>query len=202
PRNMNARQLNSNVVMLKLNGKQVFCDPGTAMVPYGLLPWGETGAMGLKLDKDGGSFVETTMPESTQSRILRKANLKMGEDGGLRGRVTVTYSGLEALTHRLEMRNEDDTERKRYMEDLLKEYVPVGIEVELKNQPDWKSSAPTLTAEYELKVQGWATAAGKRALVPTGLFTASEKQVFEHSNRVHAIHFHFPYEKEDDITIQ
>jgi Domain of Unknown Function with PDB structure (DUF3857) len=202
PKAMNAQQLNSNVVMLKINGKAVYCDPGTAFVPYGLLPWGETGVMGLKLDKEGGSWVETTMPLSSESRIVRKADLKLSDDGELTGKVTVTFSGLEALTRRLEMRNEDDTERKSYMEDQVKEYVPVGIEVELKNQPEWKSSSPTLTAEYELKVQGWATAAGKRALVPTGLFSATEKQVFEHAGRVHPIYFHFPFEKMDDITIQ
>jgi hypothetical protein len=202
PKTMNAQQLNSNVVMLKLNGKPVYCDPGSALAPYGLLPWGETGVVGLKLDKDGGSWVETTMPASSDSRVMRKADLKLSEDGTLSGKVTITYSGLEALTHRLEMRNEDDAERKTYMEDLLKEYVPVGIEAELKNQPDWKSSSPTLTAEYDLKVQGWATAAGKRALVPTGLFSATEKQVFEHANRVYPIYFHFPFEKVDDITIQ
>jgi hypothetical protein len=202
PKVMNAQQLNSNVVMMKINGKPVYCDPGTALVPYGLLPWYESGVIGLKLDKDGGSWVETTMPLSSDSRVVRKADLKLGDDGTLTGKVTVTYSGLEALTHRLEMRNEDDAERKSYMEDLLKEYVPVGIEVQLKNQPEWKSSSPTLTAEYELKVMGWASAAGKRALVPTGLFSATEKQVFEHANRVHPIYFHFPFEKMDDITIQ
>jgi hypothetical protein len=202
PKMMNDKELNTNVVMLKINGKPVYCDPGTAFVPYGLLPWNETGVIGLKLDKDGGSWVETTIPQSSQSRVMRKADMKLGEDGTLSGKVMVTYTGLEALTHRLEMRNEDDAARKSYMEDLLKEYVPVGVEVELKNQPEWKSSSPTLTAEYELKVPGWASAAGKRALVPTGLFSATEKQVFEHSSRVYPICFHFPFEKDDDITVQ
>ena len=95
------------------------------------------------------------------------------------------------------MRNEDDAARKSYMEDLLKEYVPVGIDVELKNQPEWKSSSPTL--DGRVRPEGaWdgRPAAGKRALVPTGLFSATEKQVFEHANRVHPIYFHFPFEKD------
>ena len=78
PKTMNAQKLNSNVVMLKINGKPVYCDPGTAFVPYGLLPWNETGVIGLKLDKDGGSWVQTTMPQSSESRIERKADLKTG----------------------------------------------------------------------------------------------------------------------------
>ncbi len=202
PKMMKASQLNSNVVLLKLNGKDVYCDPGTAYVPYGFLPWSETGVMGLKLDKDGGSWVETTMPQSAESTITRKADLKLGEDGTLSGKVEITFSGLEALTRRIEVRNEDDTARKKYLEDQLQEYVPVGIEAELTNKPDWTSSATTLVATYDLKVQGWASAAGHRALLPTGLFSATEKQLFEHANRVFPVYFHFPFEKQDDVTIQ
>jgi transglutaminase-like putative cysteine protease len=202
PKAMSTSELNANVVLVKLNGKDVYCDPGTAFAPFGLLPWNETGAIGLRLDKDGGSFVTTSLPESAESIVERKADLKMSEDGTLSGKVTMTFSGLEALRRRLEERNEDEAARKQYMEDQLKEYVPVGIDVELTNKPDWSSSSPTLTAEYNLKVPGWATAAGHRALVPVGLFSATEKQLFTHRNRVHPIYFQFPCERKDDMTIE
>ena len=158
--------------------------------------------MGLKLDKDGGSFVTTTLPQSAESVIERKAELKMSDDGTLSGNVRMTFSGLEALWRRIEERNEDEAARKQFMEDQLREYVPVGIDVELTNKPDWTSSAPTLVAVYDLKVQGWATAAGHRALLPVGLFSASEKRVFAHAERVHPIYFRFPYQKKDDVTIE
>jgi hypothetical protein len=202
PKLMNANQLNSNMVLLKLNGKDVYCDPGTAFVPFGFLPWNETAVMGLKLDKDGGSFVTTELPQSSESVIERKAELKMSDDGTLSGNVRMTFSGLEALWRRIEERNEDEAARKQFMEDQLREYVPVGIDVELTNKPDWASSAPTLVAVYDLKVQGWATAAGHRALLPVGLFSASEKGVFAHAERVHPIYFRFPYQKKDDVTIE
>jgi hypothetical protein len=199
---MNASQLNGTVVLLKLNGKDVYCDPGTAFAPYGLLPWTETGVAGLRLDKDGGSWVQTTLPESSVSKIERKADLKMGDDGTLTGKVTVTYSGLEALWRRIEMRNEDDTTRKKFLEDQIREYIPVGIDITLTNQPEWKASAPTLVATYDLTVPGWAAAAGHRALLPVGLFSATEKQLFEHTSRVHPIFLQFPFQKIDDVTIQ
>jgi Domain of Unknown Function with PDB structure (DUF3857)/Transglutaminase-like superfamily len=202
PKLMYASQLNTNIVLLKLNGKDVFCDPGGAFAPFGILPWYETGVMGLKLDKDGGSWVTTTMPLSSESKITRKADLKMNDDGSLSGTVEVTFSGLEALSRRREMRNEDEASRKKFLEDQLREYVPVGIEVELKNKPEWASSAPTLAATYDLKVPGWVSAAGHSGLMQTGLFGATEKQVFEHANRVHALYFEFPSEKRDEVTIQ
>src|SRR5262249_12855957 len=40
PAIMRASDLNANVVLLKLDGKDVYCDPGAAFTPFGLLPWG------------------------------------------------------------------------------------------------------------------------------------------------------------------
>jgi hypothetical protein len=202
PQLMNAKQLNSNVVLLKLNGKEVYCDPGTAFVPFGFLPWGETAVAGLKLDKDGGSWIKTTLPESALSKIGRKAEMKLLDDGALAGKVTVTFSGLEAMSRRLEERNEDEAARKTYLEDQLREYIPAGIDVDLTNKPEWTNPSLPLVATYDLKVPGWASAAGHRALVPVGLFSATEKQLFEHASRVHPVYFRYPFLKEDDVSIE
>jgi Domain of Unknown Function with PDB structure (DUF3857) len=202
PQMMDPHRLDDNVVLVKLNGKDTFYDPGTAYTPFGILPWPETAVQGLRLDKDGGAWVATTVPDSTVSNITRKADLKMTDQGGLEGKVTVTFSGLEALSMRLELRNEDETTRTKYIEDVVREFIPVGIDVDLKNKPDWSSSSPTLVGEFEIKVQGWASAAGHRALIPVGLFGAPEKHVFEHSARVHPIYFDFPTGRIDDVTIE
>lgn len=201
PNIMNASQLDGDVVLVKLNGKDKYCDPGSKFAPFGLLPWEETIVQGLRLDKDGGSWVNTSLPESSESTIARTAQLKLGDDGSLSGKLTITFSGLEALSRRNEERNEDETERKKFLEDQVREYVPVGIDVELINKPDWSSAAPTLTAVYDLKVPGWASGAGRRALLPVGLFGATEKQLFEHANRVHPVYFQFPFQKTDDVSI-
>jgi len=202
PQMMDPHRLDDNVVLVKLNGKDTFYDPGTAYTPFGILPWPETAVQGLRLDKDGGAWVTTSVPDSTVSNITRKADLKMTDQGGLEGKVTVTFSGLEALSMRLELRNEDETTRTKYIEDVVREFIPVGIDVDLKNKLDWSSSSPTLVGEFEIKVQGWASAAGHRALIPVGLFGAPEKHVFEHSARVHPIYFDFPTARIDDVTIE
>jgi hypothetical protein len=201
PQMMNLNQLNGDVVLVKVNGKDVYCDPATAFAPFGLLSWPETGVRGLRLDKDGGSWVMTTLPPASDSRIERKADLKLTDTGSLEGKLTVTYSGLEALWRRIDERNEDATNRQKFLEDQVKEYIPVGTDVDLTNKPDWAGSTPTLIAEFELKVPGWVSGAGKRALMPVGLFGAPEKHAFEHANRVHAIYFSYPSSKIDDVTI-
>jgi hypothetical protein len=201
PQRSDKNQLDDNVVLVKLDGKDLYLDPGTIFTPFGLLPWAETGVQGLKLDKDGGTWVTTTLPPASASSIHRKADLKLTDAGSLEGKLTVTFAGLEALRRRIEERNEDDTDRKKMLEDEVKECVPAAIDVELTNKPDWKSSSDTLVAEFSLKVPGWVAGAGRKALLSAGLFAAPEKQVFEKSERVHPIYFDFPSERDDDVAI-
>ena len=202
PRSMNPGQLNADVVLVKLNGKDVYFDPAAGYAPFGLLPWDETAVQGMRLDKDGGNWVTTALPESSDSQIIRKADLKLTDEGTLQGKLTVTFTGLEAMWRRLEERNEDEGNRKKFLEDQIKEYIPVGSDVDLVNKPEWNSAAMTLVAEYDLKVQGWATGAGRRVLVPSTLFSNTEKHLFEHAERTHPIYFFFPFQKSDDVTVE
>jgi hypothetical protein len=199
---MNPNDLNSNVVVVTLDGREIYLDPGTVLVPFGMLPWNETAVTGLRLDRDGGTWVTTPLPDSQESRVERKARLKLTSSGTLEGKVVVTYTGHEALWRRQEERAEDDAARKQFLENQIKADIPVGVEVELSNRPDWDSATENLTAEYELTVPGWATAAGQRALLPVGLFSAPEKRSFQHATRIHPLYFSFPYRRADDVTIE
>jgi len=202
PNLMDSRKLDANLVLLKLDGKEVYCDPGAAFTPFGLLPWPETGVAGLRLEKDGGTWITTMLPRSSDSRIERKADLKLSDaTGSLEGNLTVTFTGLEALQRRLEERNADEADRKTFLEEQVKEYIPAASGVELTNKPEWSNSSASLVAEFHLKIPGWASGAGRRALLPVGLFTATEKHVFDHATRVHPIYFQYPFEKVDDISI-
>jgi hypothetical protein len=199
---MDDSRLDANVVLVKADGKDVYCDPGSAFTPYGLLPWAETGVQGLRLDKDGGTWVHTALPDSSASRIERNARMRLSETGDLEGTLTITFTGLEASQRRVAERNEDEVARRKLLEDQVREYIPASIEVELTNKPDWGSTEPPLVAEFKLKVPGWASGAGRRVLVPGGLFSATEKRLFDHAGRIHPIYFEFPFQKLDDVTIE
>jgi Domain of Unknown Function with PDB structure (DUF3857) len=201
PKRMDSRELDQNLVVVKLNGKDAFFAPGAAFTPYGLLPWIETGVDGRLLDKDGGSWVETPLPPSSATHIDRTANLQLSEDGSLEGRVTVTYTGLEAQAWRLDERNNDDAARKRALEDSLQSIIPSASEVELKNSPEWTGSNAPVVAEFAVKIPGWLATAGKRQLLPAGFFTNTEKHLFEHSTRTFPVYFRFPYLKTDNVTV-
>jgi hypothetical protein len=202
PELRNTASITADVVLVKLNGKDVFCDPGSLYAPFGILPWEETGVKGLRVDKDGGSWVTIPLPDPEVSQVERKADLKVTEEGELQGKLTVTFTGMEAIWRRVAERNEDAASRKKLLEDQIREYIPVGIDVELTNSPDWSNASDKLVAEYDLKVPGWVSGAGKRAILPVGLFSSTEKHIFEHTGREHPVYFTFPFRKIDDITIE
>jgi transglutaminase-like putative cysteine protease len=201
PVTMEKAKLNTNVVLLKLNGKDLYFDPGAAFTPFGLLTWSETGVKGLKLDKDGGAWIQTTLPQPSESRIERVGKLDLSETGDLEGKLTVTFIGLEAMYHRVEQRNADEIARKKFLEELVIQQIPVGAEAELTNKPDWSHSETPLVAEFTLKIPGWASSAGRRVILPAAIFTAPEKGLFEHAKRIQPVYFEYPYEKADDVTI-
>jgi hypothetical protein len=199
---MESRKLSTNAVLIKLDGKNLFFSPGIAFAPFGMLPWYETATQGLCLDKDGGTWVSTTLPASAESRAERVAKLTLTENGTLEGKVTVTYTGLQALYYRNDARNSDDVARKRLLENALRRQVPVTSEVELTGQPEWSNSETPLIAEFHISIPGWGSNAGKKTAIPSAVFSAPEKRLFEHAERVHPLYIDYPYERLEDVTIE
>ena len=194
-------RLSANVVQLRLNGSEVYCDPGAKFTPYGLLPWYETGVAGLRLDKDGGSWIKTPLLPASASVVERKAELTLTDTGDLEGKLTVTYTGLEAESHRHEERFDDAAGRTKYLEEIVERLIPAVSEPTLTNQPDWNGSASPLVAEFTLKVPGWASQTGHRVMLPVGLFSAQEKHLFDHADRVYPIYMNYPFQQKEDIAI-
>jgi hypothetical protein len=200
-KDIDSHRLNANVVQVRLNGKLIYCDPGAKFNPFGVLPWYETGVAGLVLNNNGGTWIQIPTPQSSESTVERKANFTLTDTGDLEGKLTVTYTGLEAVRRREGERNEDEAGRKKFLEESVSHTIPVFSEATLTNQPDWNGSASPLVAEFTLKVPGWAAQAGKRVMLPVGLFSAQEKHLFDHANRIHPIYMDFPYQLKEDIAV-
>lgn len=202
PVTMQAGHLSEPAVLVKLNGQDLYLNPGAEFAPFGMLNWSETGTRGMRLDKDDGTWIETPFPKSSESTIQRTARLKLSESGELEGKLTVTYTGLEAMDRRASGLHEDELAWKRTLEGEVRKQVPLAAEAELTNRPEWGSSGTPFVAEFNLKIPNWASNAGKRTVLPAGIFVAHEKNLFEHAERVHPIYFEYPYQEVDDITIE
>jgi hypothetical protein len=198
---LDPRQMNGDVVLAKLNGQDLFLDPANPHCAFGQLPWEETGVPGLKLDSQGGSFVTTTAPKSSDAVIERTANLQMGDDDSLQGKLEVTFSGQDALDLRQTADHQDDADRKKSLTDKVTAWLPAGATLTLTNQPDWAGSDSPLRAEFDVKTRPVATLSGHHVLMPESFFADTTLPKFEHPLRTYPIYFDHPWEIRDDITL-
>jgi len=201
PRLMNFSQLNIPLAVVALGGRDLYLSPAVPYTPFGLVPWWATDVRVLRLTAAGGTWTTTPLPDASASRIEHKAALKLSS-GTLDGKLIVRFTGLEASWRRLAERDEDDTARREFLEREVEGSVPTGVNVKLTNQPAWSDSESELVAEYDLQIPGWAQGAGRRQLLPVGVFSNGERHTFEHTGRVHQIYFDFPYQHDDDVTIE
>ena len=196
-----AQNLRTFVVVVKMNGKDVYFDPVSAFTPYGMLPWPETNTPGLKLNKDGGTWIVTSLPESGESQIERKATLKLTQEGSLEGKLTVTFQVGSGLASRVRAKpGRDDSKEAAGRSGAVR--GSGGYRGGLDEQAGLVQCGPELVAEFDLKVPGWLSVAGSHALLPVGIFGAPEKHIYEHTNRVHPLYYHYMSQKVDDVTIE
>ena len=176
-----ASQLSSEIALVKVNDKDLYLDPGTEFCPFGLVRWLHTSDEGLRLDAAGGSFVIIPPATAGQSTVRRLGRMTLLPDGSINGTLEVEFTGNSALERRLSVLQEDDAGRRKALEDEAKDWLPDGATVELESAENWESSEEPLRVSYKVKVDSFASAVGKRLLVPAALFkTTKRKQVFQH----------------------
>jgi hypothetical protein len=198
---MSTDQLDAEIAIVQLDGKDVFLDPGTKYCPYGIVNWHYSGSSGLRQTGDkGAEIADSASPTYPQAIIKRVAKLKLTEQGTMEGVVGVGYSGLEAMIRRREGNHTDAEGRKKMLEDEMRGLVPGGTEVTLTNSPDWDKTESMLVAQFNVSGP-LATGAGKRWIVPVHVFEVNQKALFSSAERTNAIFFDYPSREIDEVHI-
>jgi hypothetical protein len=193
-------QLNSEIAIVNLDGKEVFLDPGAPLCPFGLLEWKRTMVEGMR-QKAGGSteLVETREPTYADAMKQRIAELKLEPDGRLTGRVVLLWMGQEALQHRIAGAQTDEAGHKKAAEDELKALLPGSAVVKLDSLSNWDDPEKPLRAGFTVELPGYAVTTGKRLLLPSELF--ERKQPFVHAERKTPLYFEYPYRVIEKVQI-
>lgn len=198
---LTSRQFDSEMALVRLNGKEIYLDPGTKFCPYGLIRWIYTSSSAMMLDKNGGTFI--TVPPATQDKAIvkRLANLNLLEDGSLKGEITVEFKGGEALERRLEALNTDEAGKTKLLETELKHWLPSEAVIKLLEVQGWESQENSLIARFTFEQAGYATTAGKRLLTPPYLFRTSSKDTFTSPERTYPVYFPYAFAEVDKVVI-
>lgn len=199
---LDASQLNAMVIEVTLDGKSRFFDPAMLYCPFELVPWMETDTVGVVADSVHNILIAIPARPSSEAVVRRSADLQMDEQGNLEGELRVTFEGQESLTWRLDTRNQDETERRKTVEDWAKASLPAKSEYTLTASDGWAKSSGPVTATFHVKIHEYANAVGQRLLVPLGFFkTSASDSVFSSAHRVHPVYFRYAAEYYDDLRI-
>ena len=192
-------QLDSSAVMVSFAGKDLVLDPGTRFCPFGVLPWRNSGVSALKFSRTNGGFITT--PEPQTSLVHRVTHVSLSQDGSSIGDVTVEFQGEDALEHRLDALNQDDAGRRQGLEAEVKGWLPQGGVVKLQEAKGWESIDAPLVARFKIEIPGFASAAGKRMLLPGYFFSTLQKNMFTSQFRRYPISFPYPFAEDDELTV-
>ena len=194
-------QMNSRLAAVKLNGRDVYLDPGTKFCPFGLLRWFYTSTPAVRLRGGGLDTLTTPDPLPGGFMINRTSDLALDEDGSLHGDLIVEYRMGEALEHRLDALDTDETGRIKQLEEELKAWLPENAVVKLTGVEGWGSEGP-LTASFTVHVPGFAAVSPRRILLPTSLFSARHYFASNTASRKYPIYFPYPFVETDRATIR
>jgi hypothetical protein len=194
-------QLSVPLVVLHLNGKDVFVDPSEKLLPFGQLRWSHQLCGGLLETADGVSHTAVTPPNLTKDAITaHSAELTLDNQGGVSGTVKILMNGPEALRWRQLNLTTDPEEVKRQFNESLHGLLPVGVSGEVERFEGLETSDGYFSAV--VKVSGrLGNATGKRLLLPGFFFaTGAHIQFVSEEKREAAVDLHYAEQVIDDAV--
>jgi hypothetical protein len=199
PDYMSLGQLDDEIAIVNVGGKEQYFDPGSRYCPYGHLAWQHTSAGGLRQTEGGTTIAQASPAEAYKfSTTQRAADLVLAKDDTVSGTVTLVFSGAPALQWRQRALETDDTGIRTELKDNLAERLPAGMDIEVSSIGKLTEYESPLVVQYSVK-GNLGSLTGKRIILPADPFSAKAKEIFPQEKRIMPIYFHFPYE-EADIT--
>ena len=201
PNRQAASDLSAELVWVRADNKEYYLDPGSRFYPFGVLPWYDAAANGMRVSKDGSEKIMTPAAVTASATIVRHADITVDNDMEISGKIQVDFTGQEAATRRYYNRDEDEAGRKKVLGDEIKGWLTADSTFEVTSITGWEKTDEPLHVEGALKVPSLATGSVQRMLLPLDLFRTTEVGYFQSQKRVNEVDFPYPYEKVDDLVI-
>ncbi len=194
-------QLDDEIVIVNIGGKETYFDPGERYCEFGKLHWTHTWTMGVRQTDKGTEIAETPLPLYTDTTEKRFADLAMDADGSVHGSIRMTMTGATALRWRQEALESDEEGVKKEFADEIQQQMPAGVTVKMSQFSGLTDYTQPLTAV--LDVSGpLGSARGKRMFLPGTFFEAQSKPRFVNATRENPVYLHYSYAVQDEFRLK
>jgi hypothetical protein len=195
---LSLQQLDSLLVVLHIDGKDIYLDPGEKFCPFGQLQWTHIMTGGIQQNLKAPVY---TPPNATKDAITaHAADLTLDAQGGITGTVKILMNGPAALYYRQLNLTSDPEEVKKQLNESLSNLLPQGITGEVDKIQGLETAEGFLSVSA--KVSGLlGSSTGKRLLLPGFFFSAGAHQQFvSEEKRAIAVDLHYAEQVIDDAV--
>ncbi|MGA7523263.1 MAG: DUF3857 domain-containing protein [Acidobacteriaceae bacterium] len=193
-------QLEDEIAIVSVGGKEMYFDPGERYCEFGLLHWRHSGVQGMRQTDKGPVLAVTPASTYPQNSVVRLADLQMGADGSVKGTIRIVMIGAEALRWRQRALTTDVATAKKEFEDEMQQRVPDGVVVKTNHFLSLTDPASQLMAVMDVS-GSMGTATGKRVFVPGAFFEARVKPLFAETKRENPVDLHYSYVTRDEVSL-
>jgi len=194
-------QLNDEIAIVVVDGKDQFFDPGERYAEFAQLHWKHTLTQGIRQVDKGTVIFSTPVTGYKSSSEIRNAYIEMLPDGKVTGTIRVSFTGSQALYWREFALRNDEAELKQEFQDTVQQDMPAGIEVKADHflgLADWDH-----TLLGVLTVTGsMGTTTAKRVFVPSSFFASTTHPLFALDKRTTPIDLRYPYVIQDTLSLK
>lgn len=194
-------QLDDELAIVSIGGKEVYFDPGQRYCEFGKLHWKHTWATGVRQTDDGKTEIFSTPGPDFRGNVLeRTARLTLDPNDQLAGLLYETMTGAEALAWRQDALSGDEAGTKKRLEERLQSSMPSGVQVKVTQLVGLTDL--TIPLKAVINVSGTlGTQTGKHIFIPAVLLDAGSTPLFAETHRENDVDMHFPYAVRDEVQL-
>ncbi len=185
-----------NHVILHVPSEEVWLECTSTNNPVNYLGASTENRPTLLITEQGGVLTKT--PAITNNTQIGKTSIKLGENGSATVNTTTKLTGKLHEVFRYLVHNYSQEEQEKW---FTKNQEFPTFEIE-KLDLSAADNASEADCDYTLKVNRYATKAGKRLFVPLNLVNQMNRSLPKDNNRKQPVEFELEYEDKDEIIFQ
>ncbi len=193
---LSLHQFDALLVVLHIDGKDIYLDPGEKLCPFGQVHWSHTLAGGIQESAKAPVY---TPPNSIKEAITaHAADLTLDGQGAITGTVKMVMNGPAALHWRQLNLTASLEEVKKQLNESLRNLLPQGVTGEVDTIQGLETSVGYLSVSTKVSGQ-LGSSTGKRLQLPGFFFsTNTHRQFVSEEKREAAVDLHYGEQVIDD----